>query len=156
MKRYATPRSAPTMSDDTKQRDLQPFLRRSRFIDKLTRKLQEARAEREEAATALLTRLGLPAVHPLDEGFQALDLLSLVAVEGHHWVWTGQFNKHGSPVIYPHIGGARSYRGASKMVHQAVTGSQHQGCYHPRCGEQRCVRPSHRCKTCAEPTSPQP
>jgi hypothetical protein len=147
--RYATPSDTPTMTAEKRCRDFQPFLRRSVYIDKLARKLQEARAEREAAATELLTRLGLTTVHPLIEGFQALDLLSAVEVEDGHWIWTGVFNKHGSPVTYPHVGRKRTYFGASKMVHLAVTGCQHQGAYHPRCGERRCVLPAHRCKTCA-------
>lgn len=146
--RYATPTTTPTMKPEL-QRDMKPFARRAAYIEKLERKLQEARAEREQAAGMLLAGLGLLVVHPLDNGFQTLDLLSCVSVEDRHWVWSGQFNKKGTPVAYPHVGGHRLYYGASKLVHQAVTGLHHQATYHPRCGVQKCVRPSHRCATCA-------
>lgn len=146
---YAVPRYSPTMRREVATRDHQPFLRRSRYIDSLARKLQEARAEREGAVSALLAYLGLPTVHPLDDGFQPLDLLSMVRVDGDHWIWTGIFNNKGSAVVYPHTATGRSYFGAPKIIHRAVTGEQHQATYQPLCDQKGCVRPSHRCATCA-------
>lgn len=142
-------RTMPMMSAATKYRDYQPFHRRSQYIDKLASALQVARAEREMECAALLDRLGIATVHPVRDGFQSLDLLSVLRVDGNHWTWTGPFNKSGTAVMYPHVGGKRTFHGAAKLVHEAVVGCHHQKAYHPLCGERSCVRPEHRCQHCA-------
>lgn len=133
--------------------DYQHFVRQGRRIDATAARLQALRAERETDVANLLAHLGIRVVHPALT-HSALDVLrNIDPTPDGHWIWTAKVNGHGSPVCYVYgPDGERHYRGAATVVHEAVTGTQHQGCYHARCDADRCLLPAHRCKVC-DPTS---
>lgn len=138
------------------QRDLTAFKRRQAAVQKLQVELSALALAYDADRRAQLSRLDIEEIWPDDlaDEVNPYDVLDQIyATPGGHWIWLGKRNKKGTPVVSFHRQPLAATLtptalSAALIVHRLVTGEHHQKAYHPRCGEQACVRPEHRCRTC--------